>query len=464
MAARDLTAIDPADAGTGPIEAPFGSWVSPIRIDDLVGAAVRLGETWLDGDEIYWLEGRPTEGGRQVLVRRDVDGRTTDLTAAPFDVRTRVHEYGGGAYVVAGGTVVFSNGPDGRLYRLDPGVATPVALTPEGPWRYGDLRFDAARRRFIAVREAHDEDGEPRASIVDIPLDGDRPPTILVEGPDFLAAPRISPDGTTLAWLEWDHPDMPWDATRLRVAPIAPDGALGPSDLAAGGPEESIVQPEWSPDGVLHLVSDRSGWWNLYRISDGPRLEPLAPMAAEFADPSWIFGRSSYGFLDDGSIVAIARTEGHDRMFHIQPEVLVGEVQSELTEFDGLRVGSSHVVALTGAPGEPTAIVTFDPGTLAPTEVIRRASPLVPDAAVLSRPETIHVPSTDGRVAHALYYAPRNAGSRRAGRGTAAARGPVAWWSDLECLDRARSHDPAVDQSRDRGRRRRLRGQHRIRP
>ena len=300
MAARDVIETPP------PTVAPYGSWRSQIRIDDVVGDVIRLAEPWIDRDEVYWLEGRPGEGGRNVLVRAATDGSTTDLTPQPFNVRTSVHEYGGGSYVVAGGTVVFSNFADGRLYRLDPGAAAPIPMTPEGPWRYADLRPDLARRRFYAVREDHQGSGEAVNTIVTIPLDGGES-RVLVKGSDFVASPRLSPDGTRLAWLEWDHPDMPWDATRLRVATFEPDGTLGDATLAAGGPNESIVQPEWSPDGTLHLASDRSGWWNLYRIVDGPRLEPIAATEAEFADPSWIFDRSSYGFLADGSIVAVAR-------------------------------------------------------------------------------------------------------------------------------------------------------------
>ncbi len=232
--------------------APFGAWRSQIRIEDIVGEVVVLGEPWIDGDDIYWLEGRPTEGGRRVLVRAAADGSTTDMTPAPANVRSRVHEYGGGSYVVAGGIVVYSEFTDGRLYRLDPGAEAAVPITPPGPWRYADLRADLPRRRFYAVREDHSAGVPVDAvnTIVAIPLDGGEA-TILVEGPDFVAAPRLSPDGDRLAWLEWDHPDMPWDATRLRVAPIGPDGTLGPSSLAAGGPDESIVQPEWAPDGTL---------------------------------------------------------------------------------------------------------------------------------------------------------------------------------------------------------------------
>lgn len=387
---------------------PFGSWPSPIRVDDLVGDTIRLTDPWIDLDDVYWLEGRPTEGGRSVLVRRAADGTTVDVTPPPFDVRTRAHEYGGGAFTVAGGTVVISNKADDRLYRIDPGDATPQPITPEGPFRYADLRFDAARRRFLAVREDHSGEGEPVAAIVDIALDGEREPRVLVTGPDFLAAPRLSPDGTTLAWLEWDHPDMPWDATRLRIAPVDEDGTIGPSDLAAGGPDESIVQPEWAPDGTLHFVSDRSGWWNLYRLTEGPRLEPLAPMEAEFADPPWLFDRSSYAFLADGSIVAAARSRGRDRLIHIAPDRLIGEVATPFTEFGPIRTGDGRVVVTAGSPTEPPMVVALDPATLEPAGVLRRSSSAAVDGAWVSVAEPITFPTSGGRMAHALFYRPVN--------------------------------------------------------
>ena len=387
---------------------PYGEWPSTIRIDDLVTDAVRLDQPWVDGDDVYWIEGRPSEDGRSVLVRRTADGTTEDVTPAPIDVRSRVHEYGGGAYTVAGGTIVYSDRRDGRLYRLGPGDGMPVALTPEGPFRYADLRIDPARRRTLAVREDHGVGGQAAAAIVAIPLDGDQEPTVLVAGPDFLAAPRLAPDGSHLAWLEWDHPDMPWDTTRLRVAPVLEDGTLGRAELAAGGHDESVVEPEWSPDGVLHFVSDRSGWWNLYRLLDGPRLDPLAAMEAEFAVPSWVFDRPRYGFLADGSIVAIARSAGRDRLFHIAPGQLIGEVETAFTEFGHLRIGMKRIVTIAASPTEARAVVALDPETLAPIGILRHAAPTAPDPSTIALAEPIAFPTTDGATSHALSYRPTN--------------------------------------------------------
>jgi len=400
----------PADDPDAPTILPFGSWPSAIKVSDLTSASIGLAEPWIDGDDIYWIESRPTEGGRRVLVRQGQDGSIQELTPDPANVRSRVHEYGGGSYTVAGGTIVYSECSDGRLYRLDPGIAAPTPITAPGPHRYADLRGDGSRRRFLAIREDHTDPADPKAAIVAVAFDGDRDPVVLYEGPDFLAAPRPSPDGTRLAWLEWDHPDMPWDATRLRIADVAEDGTLGVSALIAGAPGESIAQPEWSADGLLHFVSDKTGWWNLYRLAAGPRLEPLAPREAEFADPAWVFDRSSYAFLADGSIVATPRAGGRDRLAHITPGVAIGDVESAFTEYDGLRASATAVVALAGSPTSTRVVLRLDPQTLEPVGVLRRAMDAAPDEGLISEPESIRFPSAGGRTAHALYYPPRNVG------------------------------------------------------
>src|SRR5262245_40541964 len=302
---------------TEPKIAPYGSWKPPITSDLIVADTVWPGNIVLDGDDIYWSEMRPTEGGRYVIVRRAPDGRTADVTPAGFNARTTVHEYGGGAYVVDGGTVYFSNFADQRLYRQDRGAA-PRPITPEDKLRYADGVVDRRRGRLICVREDHRAPGEAVNTIVALALDGGREAEVLIKGRDFYSTPRLRPDGAQLAWLAWSHPNMPWDGTELWVAPIAEDGSLGAAELVAGGTEESIFQPTWSPQGVLHFVSDRSGWWNLYRLRGGAA-EALCPMEAEFGVPQWVFGMSTYGFESENRIVCIYQSDGVDHMAILDP-------------------------------------------------------------------------------------------------------------------------------------------------
>ncbi len=276
--------------------APYGSWKSPITADMLVANSVGIGQVELDGDYVYWSEGRPEEGGRQVVVRRSPSGETIDLVPQPFNARTRVHEYGGGSFLAADGVLYFSNFADQRLYRVD-GGGQPRPITPEAGLRYADAVLDRQRGRLICVREDHTVEGrEAVNTIVAVQARGDdKGGTVLVEGNDFYSSPRLSPDGTRLAWLTWHHPNMPWDGNELWVGDVQPDGSIGSARQVAGGGEESIFQPEWSPGGILHFISDRTGWWNIYRVN-GAEIKSLHPMEAEFGTPQWVFGLSTYAF------------------------------------------------------------------------------------------------------------------------------------------------------------------------
>ena len=281
--------------------AEYGFWKSPFTSDSVVKESVRLGEPALDGGDIYWLEGRPAEKGRSVLVRRNPDGSCDDVSPAPFNVRTRVHEYGGGAYAVDRGTVFFSNFSDQRICKISPG-SEPEPLTPERPWRYADAAVDCGRGRLTAVREDHsDPSREPVNAIVAVPFQPNAEQNVLVSGADFYSNPRLSPDGRRLCWVEWRHPNMPWDGSELWAAEFAADGSLAARRKVAGGPEESIFQPEWSPSGELFFVSDRSGFWNLYRDTpSGPAA--VHEIEAEFGLPHWVFRMSTYGFTGDGPV------------------------------------------------------------------------------------------------------------------------------------------------------------------
>ena len=432
-AGRDATG-HVAGAGSRTV-APYGSWVSSLGIELLTGSSIALSEPWLDGDDVYWMEGRAAEGGRRTLLRRTPDGMIRELTPAPFKVGNRVHEYGGGSYVVDTGRVVASSSAGGRLWRLDPdGVGEAVALTPTGPWRYADMRFDPLGGRLYAVRETHDVEHENDPllvvnEIVAIALDGPEASDaagdpdltggagrVLVSGPDFVAAPRPSPDGRWLAWLEWDLPEMPWDSVRLRLAAVGDDGSLGPARTMAGGPDISIVQPAWSPSGVLHFVSDETEWWNLYAFDgadglDGPARN-LAPMDAELGDPAWVFGRSSYGFLADGSVLAAARADGQDSLLRIGRDGTTMPLVSTFSEVEGLQVAGDEVVAIGSGRHDGALLVRLDPATGDVRGVLARALASPVDPAILPHAESIAFPTADGATARALYFPPSNDGYR----------------------------------------------------
>src|SRR6266850_614645 len=287
---------DPDLQPAAPVVAPYGTWTSPLTARTVAAGALRLGSIAIDGDDIYWIEGRPDEGGRHVVVKRSADGCIADATPERTNVRTRVHEYGGAAYVVSRGVIYYSEFADQRLYRLVPG-RSPEPITPPGEWYYADGSVDVSRNRLVCVREDHTVKGrEAVTSLVSVPLDGPvTPGRVVASGHDFYSTPRFSPDGSRLCWLAWRHPHMPWDSTELWVAEVEENGEIVRQAHVAGGDHESIFQPEWSPDGTLYFVSDRTGWWNLCRLIEG-RVDPIYPMAAEFGRPQWQLGTRTWAF------------------------------------------------------------------------------------------------------------------------------------------------------------------------
>ena len=383
--------------------APYGSWSSPITAATIARGSVALGEPSLDGGEVWWIEARPLEGGRQVIVRAARDGSARrDAFGDGFSARTRVHEYGGGAYAVGEGVLVFSNDADGRVYcaQTGPGAGGPVAITPEPreprSLRYADFAIDGAR--VMCVRESHERAGEPVNEVVTFAIDGGDV-DVVASGHDFYAAPRPSGDGR-LAWLAWDHPRMPWEGTELRV-----DG-----QLVAGGPDESIVNPAWGPDGSLHWVSDRSGWWNLYRADGSGGATALHPAEAEFAMPHWVFGQSSYAFLDDGRIACAWTRLGFPHLGTLDPRT--GDLQElapeRLPTLRSLRIRSDgrHLAYVGASPTHTAAVVVLDTRSGSET-VVARSTDDEPDPRYLSSAQPIEFDSNERR-AHALYYPPRN--------------------------------------------------------
>jgi len=385
--------------------APCGAWTSPISASVVAAGAVPLAQLMLDGSRLGWLEGRASEAGRTTLMVHD-GGGTRELTPAPFNVRSRVHEYGGGACLLSGGVAWFSHHLDNRLYRVEAGTA-PVAVTADGSaHRFADFVLDARRQRLLAVREDHSGGAPyPVNTLCAVGVDGVE--TVLVEGNDFYAAPRLSPDGRQLAWLCWDHPRMPWEGSELWLADVQDDGALVNGRLVAGGAQESICQPEWSPAGVLHFVSDRSGWWNLYRFHDGV-VQALCPRDAEFAGPHWSFGGSLYGFRSDDEIVCAYIEHGVSHLARLSTtDGSLLPLETPYEEIRELRVQGDVVAVLGGAPtiAPELARIDLDRGV---TEVLAHSIPQLPATAYLSVPLAITYPSANGRSAHAFYYAPAN--------------------------------------------------------
>jgi len=389
--------------------APYGAWKSPLTSDVIVAENISLGDIAVDGEDIYWLEMRPAEAGRNVIVRRTSDGHTSDVTPSPFNVRTRVHEYGGGAYIVNDGVIYFSNFSDQRLYRHVPG-ATPEPLTPALDLRFADGIFDRQRNRLICVREDHTSiapGGQATNTIVSVYLDKENEGEVLVSGNDFYSNPRLSQDGSRLAWLTWKHPNMPWDGTELWVAELQADGSLGQTQMIAGGQNESVFQPEWSPAGTLYFVSDRSGWWNLYRSQTG-QIQALHPMEAEFGLPQWVFRMGTYAILAEGQLICSYSQQGRDYLAILDPD----SGQFETLAVPYTTIGLPHVVKgavlfEAGSPNEALALVKLDLATLK-IEVLRRSSQLVIDPGYLSVAQSIEFPTSKGQTAYAFYYPPHN--------------------------------------------------------
>jgi dipeptidyl aminopeptidase/acylaminoacyl peptidase len=409
--------------------APFGSWASPISPESLTEGSIRVSDLAAFGGRAWWVERRPDDDGRQVVVSAGPDGTIADHTPAGFSTRTTVHEYGGAPFaVVDGTTVVFSEIADQRLWSAAPG-AEPRPLTPEPPqpaaWRYADARALAGGDWLVCVRERHHgtRADEVENDLVSVSLTagpGGNEPSPLVGGRDFFAAPRPSPDGTRLAWLTWDHPNMSWDGCELWVADLAGADGGGPPVLSghrrvAGGADESISQPRWGPDSQLWWVSDRSGWWNLY-ADDGAGGRAVAPRPAEFTRPDWVFGQTTYDFLGDGRLVVVWSAEGIDHLGTVDPSTgeLV-EVPTAFTHFEAVVALGDRAVAIAASATESAVVVTLPVGQVGggpadvAAHVLRRSRPTTIEPGYISVARPVTFPTTGGRSAHAYWYPPTSA-------------------------------------------------------
>lgn len=390
-----------------PIEKPYGSWRSPITTELIASSTMGLGQTALAEGAVYWVETRPGEGGRGVIVYRTEGGKIKEVNLPPSNARTRVHEYGGGAFLVAGDSVFFSNFEDQRVYQQRSDAAV-QPITPEGDYRYADAIFDYRRNRLICVREDHsDQTQEAVNALVSIPLDSHGQISVLVSGANFYSSPRLSSDGNCLAWLAWNHPNMPWDGTELWTAQVEGSGCLGKAKHIAGTSNESIFQPEWSPEGSLYFVSDRTGWWNLYRWHAG-QVEAVTQMKAEFGLPQWIFGQSTYAFESANRILCTYSSNSVGHLASIDTVTCtLKEFEIPYTTISFLQAQEGRAIFVAASPTEFPALVQLDLAT-AELTVLRRATEITLDPGYLSVAEAIEFPVAEGIRAHAFFYPPRN--------------------------------------------------------
>ncbi len=394
----------------------FGSWKSPITSDLIVAGSIRLSEIQLDGEDVYWIEGRAAEKGRNVIVRRTPDGKITDAIPEESNARTRVHEYGGGSYTVKDGIVYFVNFSDQQIYQII-GNEPPRAVTENLTLRFADIIIDSYNNSLICVCEDHsDMQQEAKNKIVKIDLDETTNITILDEGEDFFSSPRLSPDGENRSWLTWNHPNMPWDETTL-YSQILEEGKYFSPYPIAGAEHESICQPEDSPNGILHFVSDRTGWWNLYRHREG-NTEALCPMEAEFAVPHWVFRQSQYAFIDETNIICAYIEKGFFKLGILDTETKqLEKIATPYTMISSVRATKTKAYFIAASATESTAVIEFDLASRQFT-TLRKSTDLSIKAEYISVPQAIEFPTTDHRApspdhrpattAHAFYYPPTN--------------------------------------------------------
>ena len=386
---------------------PYGSWPSTLSAELITRAAPGLNFLQSHGERLFWVESRPWEAGRNVIMCREGDGSTRDLLPAPFSHQSRVHEYGGMAYAMDDSHLYFVNAADQRIYQLALAQdKQPVAITAAGS-RFADLVIDQARQQLIAVCETHHDNREPENTLVSIVL-ADGSLSTLVSGADFYAFPRISPDSKQLCWIEWQHPNMPWDSTQLWLANFS-DGGLSDKMLVAGADNnEAIFQPQWSPDNQLYFVSDKNNWWNIYRIENGSR-QPVLEIEAEFATPLWQFGMTSYDFIDADTIACVYTKNGiwHSGFIDIQSGQL-NTIESQYSSMQAVTCHQDKLYLVAGAAALPSELISisrqakvtsiYSPATLA----------LAPEN--LSEPQSILFASgRDNQPVHAFYYPPTNA-------------------------------------------------------
>ena len=386
------------------ITKPYGTWESLITSEMLVGGAVRLGEIVTDGDDVWWAESRPDEGGRTVIVR---NGK--DQTDKKTNVRTLVHEYVGSAWWVRNGTLVYSQYFDQRLYRRDKSGDS-IPLTPESEtqqsYRYADGRITNNEDWYVCVREIHtSSDEEPSNEIVAVPLDGSQQIRVLVSGPDFVSSPRVSKEGDQIAWVQWNHPNMPWDDTQLCIASL--EEMVLSNQKVTKSKAESFFQPEWDDQGNLHVVSDRNNWWNLFRVDQSTNeidLTSLTDIEAEIGLPQWVFGQSRYAFVGD-EIWFVYREAGIDKLATLSSNGQFEQIKIDATEIESVTNYQDGIVATVSSWKAESSVMFINSEEVRP---LSKTRDLDIGESWFPVPETFTYQTSDSEKAHALFYSPTN--------------------------------------------------------
>lgn len=384
----------------------YGSWQSPITASKVASGTIRLSDIQVEDESVFWIESRPSEEGRNVIVQMDDQEQKKDLIPRDFNARSRVHEYGGGSYLVHGDTVYFTNFSDQCIYQTSPGKE-PAPITPENKARYADFTYDNDNERLITVCEDHSSENTVENSLVSLSINDPRDAQILTRGHDFYSSPKLSPDGEKITWLTWDHPNMPWDNTELHVGHYTGNGTVGEENVISAVKSESITQPRWSPDGTLFYISDRNGWWNIYRWSNG-NTKQVTDQNVEFAVPQWVFSVSTYDFLSPNTLICAYTENGRWSLgeVDIKTSKLI-ELKTPYTVISSVNAQNHDAFFIGGAPNKPQGIRSLN---LKSTKIttIKRSTSLHVDKDYLSTPKVIEFPTESGFNAHGFYYPPTN--------------------------------------------------------
>ena len=420
-------------------EQKYGSWSSSLTAEMLAKKSVRYGHMCVDGDALYWLESRASEKGRGVIVKRTLDGNLQDVLPTKISVRSKVHEYGSGDYIVDDEVVYFANGSDQCVYRFNEKLEKLEKLTTSdysesssssekdetkaNEYRYADFAISADKNYLICVRESHfDEKGCKKVvnELVTISLSKKgikNSVKVIHSGRDFYSFPRLSPNGNRLAWTSWDQPEMPWDAAELWVADFHKNGILDAPHKVTGGvltdKKESIYQPEWSDDGVLHYISDASGWSNIYSCRDGLK-NALTPIDREFGIPQWSLASSTYVITDDNHIYAVYVQDGQQYLCHIdESSGHIEPIELPIKDFgEHLKFSNNKLYFKGAGPSIAEAMYQYDLNTNELILVSNKSTfPLHINNISIAKAIEFEVTDCNSglkRLCHGFYYQPKN--------------------------------------------------------